>query len=77
MKLETKLSAKFLKECWASVAMISLPKNLGPNNTLGDQVQLGHFHHSKMDLIQILVIFSHKKLNPIVYMFILQNKRSK
>jgi hypothetical protein len=28
-------------------------KNLGPNNTLGDQVQLEHFHRSKMDFIQI------------------------
>ena len=47
--------------------IVSSSKNLGPNNnTLGDQVQLGHLRCSKMDLIQILVIFSHKKLYPII-----------
>ena len=39
---------------------------MGPNKTLFDQVQLGHFHCSKMDLIEILVIFCHKKRNPII-----------
>ena len=50
--------------------------NLGPYNTLGDQVQLVHLRCSKMDLIQILVIFSHKKLNPIISFICLfkQNK---
>ena len=44
---------------------------MGPNNTLGDQVQLGHLHCSKMDLIQSLVIFSHTKTEPHdhLYMF--------
>jgi hypothetical protein len=42
------------------------PKYLGPNNTLDEQVLLGHLHCSKMDLIQILVIFSHMKLDPII-----------
>ena len=41
-------------------------KNLGPNNTLSDQVQLGHFHWSKMDPIQIYVIFYQKKMKPTV-----------
>ena len=43
------------------------PKNLGPNNTLGDQVRLGHSHLSKMDLIQNQLILSHKKLKPIIF----------
>ena len=41
-------------------------KNLGPKNTLGGQVQLGHYHCSKMDLIQSSVIFYYKKMIPIL-----------
>ena len=34
------------------------------DNTLGEDIQFGPFHHSKMDPNQILVICCHKKLHP-------------
>ena len=55
-----KYNTLVILECWTDT------KNLGPKNTLGVEVQLGHFHHSKMDRIQIPIIFLHKKMNLMV-----------
>ena len=54
-------SDEFLISLYPAEKTFFLLKNLGPDNTLGEQVQLGHFHRSKTDLIQNQVTISHMK----------------